>query len=216
MFETINAMLASAHHGLRGGGCDFLAALAHKGMDHGAKVGLIARLDLVNVSRKVLNGSLNGANNSADGDGDDDAEESEGKAAALAAAVGGELLSCLRAEAASHAGAEANEPHAPPPPKDACDAAARMVDELAPAAVAALCSRHESTTMAIVPLATAYVNRLKDAHALKLMPASSAANAEGTLRALLDAVIQRSSFPDESIVGVDFGDGVYFHFRMGN
>ena len=48
------------------------------------------------------------------------------------------------------------------------------------------------------------MNRLKDAHALKLMPASSAANAEGTLRALLDAVIQRSSFPDESIVGVDF------------
>ena len=61
--RTINAMLASADHGLRGGGCDFLAALAHKGMDHGAKVGLIARLDLVNVSRRVLNGSLNGANN---------------------------------------------------------------------------------------------------------------------------------------------------------
>ena len=206
--QTINAMLASADHGLRGGGCDFLAALAHKGMDHGAKVGLIARLDLVNVSRMALNGSLNGANNRADGD-DDDAEESEGKAAALAAAVGGELLSCLRAEAAAHAGAEANEPHAPPPPKHACDAAARMVDELMPAAVAALCSRHESTTMAIVPLATAYVNRLKDAHALKLMPASSAANAEGTLRALLDAVIQRSSFPDESVVGVDFGDGEF-------
>lgn len=206
--QTIHAMLASTHHGLRGGGCDFLAALAHKGMDHGAKVGLIARLDLVNVSVNALNGALAiEAAAAADGGGDDDAEESEGKAAALAAAVGGELLSCLRAEAASHAGAEANEPHAPPPPKDACDLAARLVDELAPACVAALGSRHESTTMAILPLATAYVNRLKDAHAARLMPASSAANVEGTLGALLEAVINRSSFPDESDVGVDFGDG---------
>ena len=209
--RTINAMLASGHHGLRGAGCDFLVALAHKGMDHGAKVGLIARLDLVNVSRVALNAYIaDGAAASAAGGGggdNDDATEGEGKAAALAAAVGGELLSCLRAEAASAAGAEANEPHAPPPPRDACDAAARMVDDLMPTAVSALGSRRESTTMSILPLATAYVNRLKDAHAVKLMPASSAAVAEGTLRASLDAVVRRSSFPDESAVGVDFGDG---------
>ena len=166
--RTINAMLASADHGLRGGGCDFLAALTHTGMDHGAKVGLIARLDLVNVSRRVLNGSLNGANNSADGD-DDDAEESEGKVRRWRRRS---ALSCLRAEA-SHAGAEANEPHAPPKTR-----ATRRRGWWTSSV--ALCSRHESTTMAIVPLATAYVNRLKDAHAL-LMPASSAANAEGQL-----------------------------------
>ena len=130
-----------------------------------------------------------------------------------------QLLSCLRAEAASAAGAEANEPHAPPPPKDTCDASARMVDELMPAAVAFLGSPRESTVMAAMPvslfllihawaismmivfcsqLATAYVNRLKDSHAARLMPPSSASNAEGTLRAILDAVIARSSFPDES------------------
>ena len=77
-----------------------------------------------------------------------------------------------------------------------------MVDDLMRTAVSALGSRRESTTMAILPLATAYVNRLKDAHAVKLMPASSAAVAEGTLRASLDAVVRRSSFPDESAVGV--------------
>lgn len=140
-----------------------------------------------------------------------------------------QLLSCLRAEAASAAGAEANEPHAPPPPKDTCDASARMVDELMPAAVAFLGSPRESTVMAAMPvslflfnsrmgdlyddivfcsqLATAYVNRLKDSHAARLMPPSSASNAEGTLRAILDAVIARSSFPDESVAGVDFSDG---------
>ena len=63
-----------------------------------------------------------------------------------------QLLSCLRAEAASAAGAEANEPHAPPPSKDACDASARMVDELMPAAVAFLGSPRESTVMAAMPV----------------------------------------------------------------
>jgi hypothetical protein len=56
-------------------------------------------------------------------------------------------------------------------------------------------------------LATAYVNRLKDSHAARLMPPASASNAEGTLRAILDAVIARSSFPDEAVAGVDFSDG---------
>jgi len=39
------------------------------------------------------------------------------------------------------------------------------------------------------------------------MPPASASNAEGTLRAILDAVIARSSFPDEAVSGVDFSDG---------
>ena len=61
--------------------------------------------------------------------------------------------------------------------------------------------------MFCLQLATAYVNRLKDSHAARLMPPASASNAEGTLRAILDAVIARSSFPDESVAGVDFSDG---------
>jgi hypothetical protein len=77
-------------------------------------------------------------------------------------------------------------------------------------------SGNEAAVMASLPLCTAYVNRLKDPLAAKQMPPGSAAAAEGTLVAIIEAVISRSSFPEDTSgggpgigagCGVNFSDG---------
>ena len=98
----------------------------------------------------IADGAAASAANRADGD-DDDAEEGEGKAAALAAAVGGELLLPPRGGGVAR-GRRGERTARATPAKDACDAAAMVDGKPMRAAVSALCSRHESTTMAIVPL----------------------------------------------------------------
>ena len=193
-------LLGSGDATLRAAGADFLTALTSKGMEHAAKVEMIGRLGLVGVCRQ-----LRALATSASGTDDAD-ESSETSAAHLAAAVGHELFGCLRVAAVA-AAAAATEPHPAPPPRATCDAAAAMIDELIPVGVAHLRSDDERTVMAALPLCTAYVNRVKD------LGANAAPTAEPTLRAIVDAVISRSAFPEDAAgggEGVGAGAGVDF------
>ena len=195
-------LLGSGDATLRAAGADFLTALTSKGMEHAAKVEMIGRLGLVGVCRQ-----LQAMAASAAASGTDDADQtSETSAAQLAAAVGNELFGCLRVAAAA-AAADATEPHPAPPPRATCDAAAAMIDELMPVGVAHLRSDDEQTVMAALPLCAAYVNRVKD------LGSGAAPAAETTLRAVVDAVISRSAFPEDAAgggEGVGAGAGVDF------
>ena len=170
-------------------------------MEHAAKVEMIGRLGLVGVCRQ-----LRALATSASGTDDAD-ESSETSAAHLAAAVGPRTLR-MPSGRRRRRRRRRDKPHPAPPPRATCDAAAAMIDELIPVGVAHLRSDDERTVMAALPLCTAYVNRVKDLGA-NAAPGRRAA----TLRAIVDAVISRSAFPEDAAgggEGVGAGAGVDF------
>ena len=90
--RTVHSMMSCdfSQAGTRLKASEFLTAVCHKGMDHGAKVALIARLDLVNTCR-ALQAACASTIASAEDPEDPELEEGEMRAAALVSAVGNEV-----------------------------------------------------------------------------------------------------------------------------